>query len=383
MAPAPGFAPRGLLVQGPGSVVTGSGFNRNRYTLRELDNKALREYTYNRDTLGWTVDRDLIYRGSGQLLASWSQAEGARHFHLDHLGTPRLITNASAARVAFHSYFPYGEEATAINQNEIRTKFTGHERDLGNTSTPEDDLDYMHARYHNPRIGRFLSVDPVLQWRQAQAQPQLWNRYTYALGNPIRYIDPRGETPGTPTADKGNGCVGLFSCIYSFVGGWLDQMFAPGDGGPSEANVEALESEYGEANAAHDPAAAAQQGLNDATALIIAGAATAAIVVAENSAINVVTKGLGHAVKRHTVIGRQSANKSIFAAGENLVTLAKAASKVEPIPQRNGNLAFVVNAGRTIGHDRARGPTPFYTVVTDANRNLITMHPGVPKYLVD
>ncbi len=117
MAPAPGFAPRGLLVQGPGSVVTGSGFNRNRYTLRGLDNKALREYTYNRDTLGWTVDCDLIYRGSGQLPASWSQAEGSRHFPLDHLGTPRLITNASAAPVAFHRFFPYGEEATAINPN--------------------------------------------------------------------------------------------------------------------------------------------------------------------------------------------------------------------------------------------------------------------------
>ncbi len=38
---------------------------------------------------------------------------GGSSQHLDHLGTPRLITNAAAQKVAYHAYYPFGEEATA------------------------------------------------------------------------------------------------------------------------------------------------------------------------------------------------------------------------------------------------------------------------------
>lgn len=48
----------------------------------------------------------------------------------------------------------------------------------------------MHARFHSPVVGRFLSVDPVLGRFQ---QPQSWNRYSYVLGNPLKYVDPSGR----------------------------------------------------------------------------------------------------------------------------------------------------------------------------------------------
>jgi len=85
-------------------------------------------------------------------------------------------------------------------------------------------------------------------------------------------------------------------------------------------------------------------------------------------------------VRRHTVTGDLSKNASIFLPGENLVTLAKAAETVNPTTSR-GNLVYIVNAGRMIGRDiqRGNGPTAFYTVVTDASRNLITIHPGLPR----
>ncbi|HKO55576.1 MAG TPA: RHS repeat-associated core domain-containing protein [Thermoanaerobaculia bacterium] len=72
-------------------------------------------------------------------------------------------------------------------------KFTGHERDyagLGDTN----DLDYMHARYYAPTMGRFLSVDPVFapEWRQS---PQLGNRYAYVGNRPTIYTDPYGLLP--------------------------------------------------------------------------------------------------------------------------------------------------------------------------------------------
>jgi hypothetical protein len=50
----------------------------------------------------------------------------------------------------------------------------------------------MHARYCSPFAGRFLSVD-----RSGRSirygRPQSWNRYSYVLNNPLKYIDPFGE----------------------------------------------------------------------------------------------------------------------------------------------------------------------------------------------
>jgi RHS repeat-associated protein len=140
----------------------------------------------------WTIERDYIYAG-GRLLAAETR-DGVRHFHLDHLGTPRLITDGAGAQAAFHAYYPFGEEATEPQDAE-RLKFTGHERDLNDPNGAGDDLDYMHARFYNPLLGRFLSVDSVLG---RLARPQSWNRYAYVLNRPTVAVDPDGrETRGS------------------------------------------------------------------------------------------------------------------------------------------------------------------------------------------
>ncbi len=159
--------------------------NTSLWALRGPDNKVLREYTTNGT---WSVASDYIHR-DGALLAA-ETPQGIRHFHVDHLGTPRLISDSLGQQKAYHVYYPYGDEATAFNQDTMRAKFTGHERDLNNPGGAGDDLDYMHARFFSPITGRFLSIDPADSARRSQ--PQSWNRYTYALGNPIRYFDPDG-----------------------------------------------------------------------------------------------------------------------------------------------------------------------------------------------
>jgi RHS repeat-associated protein len=161
--------------------------NTSLWTLRGLDAKVLREYS---TAPSWNVAEDYIYR-DGLLLAAETSA-GTRHFHLDHLGTPRLVSNNLGQQAAYHVYYPFGEEATAFNQDTIREKFTGHERDLGNPGGAGDDLDYMHARHESPLTGRFLSVDPLSRHKSV-SQPQRWNRYVYALGNPLKNIDKDGK----------------------------------------------------------------------------------------------------------------------------------------------------------------------------------------------
>ncbi len=48
----------------------------------------------------------------------------------------------------------------------------------------------MNARLYDPVIGRFLSPDPQLQDPYLS---QNYNRYSYCLNNPLRYIDEDGE----------------------------------------------------------------------------------------------------------------------------------------------------------------------------------------------
>ncbi len=75
----------------------------------------------------------------------------------------------------------------------------------------ETGLDYFNARYYSSTQGRFTSVDPfniALETQQAAelnperakglfnaylSQPQQWNRYSYAINNPLLYVDPDGE----------------------------------------------------------------------------------------------------------------------------------------------------------------------------------------------
>ncbi|NJL26806.1 MAG: hypothetical protein HC897_02465 [Thermoanaerobaculia bacterium] len=126
--------------------------------------------------------------GMPKYLQSTTDQAQVYHFHPDHLGTPRQITNASGVQVALHSYYPFGQEATDPAQTAFTKKFTGHERDANGTGTAGD-LDYMHARYCSPTLGRFLSFDPIGGNPRA---PQSWNRYAYALNSPMNYTDPEG-----------------------------------------------------------------------------------------------------------------------------------------------------------------------------------------------
>ena len=136
----------------------------------------------------------------------------------DQLGTPRIILDqtGSLANVSRHDYLPFGEELFAgvggrtpqqaySASDELRQHFTQEERDA------ETGLDYFFARYYSSSQGRFAGLDSYnvnLERQQAGNQreaeslfmkfignPQRWNSFSYALNNPVKYVDPNGQEP--------------------------------------------------------------------------------------------------------------------------------------------------------------------------------------------
>lgn len=62
--------------------------------------------------------------------------------------------------------------------------FTGQIRDAATGLT------CAQARYYDPAIGRFLSIDPV---GFAEGGPGYFNRYSYTFNDPVNHVDPNGE----------------------------------------------------------------------------------------------------------------------------------------------------------------------------------------------
>ena len=165
---------------------------QRRFTLRGADNKVARELTYNPQGAAWKLEKDYVYRGA-TLIASFSSPTAVvpdRHYHVDHLGSTRVVTTGAAFRLATHTYWPFGQTAAGSDIDSERMKFTGHERD-GSASDPASQLDYMHARYYDLGAFRFLSVDPGKDW--SSRSPQSWNLYAYVRNTPLNAVDPNGR----------------------------------------------------------------------------------------------------------------------------------------------------------------------------------------------
>ena len=148
-----------------------------------------------------------VYNILGQLVAEFGGAApetpGTQYLTPDHLGSTRVVTDdgmdgADPVVLSRLDYLPFGQEIEPNRGNRSAVsgytadladgpaqKFTGKERDT------ESRLDYFGARYFGGAGGRFTSVDPLLSSGQI-GQPQSWNRYSYGLNNPLRFVDPSG-----------------------------------------------------------------------------------------------------------------------------------------------------------------------------------------------
>jgi RHS repeat-associated protein len=111
------------------------------------------------------------------------------YYHPDHLGTSTFLTDYYGAKYQFFLNLPFGETmAEQLPSTYYKTpyKFNGKELD------EETGLYYYGARYYDPRISIWLSVDPLAEEFPA------WSPYNYTMNNPINMIDPDGREPIKP-----------------------------------------------------------------------------------------------------------------------------------------------------------------------------------------
>ena len=156
------------------------------YPLYSLDGKLILED--NRQTL----QRIEYIHAGGRLVAKRIQpitAAGANNgtattttIHTDFLGSPVAETNASGTVTRVERYTPYGEPSDM--QLDAGPGFTGHATDVATGLT------YMQQRYYDPEIIRFPVPDPV---GPEEDFINHFNRYNYAMNNPVRYTDPDGR----------------------------------------------------------------------------------------------------------------------------------------------------------------------------------------------
>jgi RHS repeat-associated protein len=165
--------------------------NRTTWSARDFENRLLTTWTDDAtsETRTITWKEDEIWRG-GALLADVSSS-GTKHYILDHLGSPRFITNASGQAVGPQNFAPFGSGGATGTGT---LQFAGMERDLTAVGGTYPDLrDYDHHRFYDLDWGRFLSLDPVLG---SPTNPQSWNRYVYVRNNPMNLTDPTGMQTG-------------------------------------------------------------------------------------------------------------------------------------------------------------------------------------------
>ena len=125
---------------------------------------------------------DVAYHYGDDLL-SQNRNGNANYFHVDGLGSTRVLTDASGNPTDRYGYAAFGEVLAQEGVTDNDYLYTGEQFD--------ENLDqyYLRARYYDQGVGRFTRMD---DWMGDSDYPLTLNKYLYANIDPISYVDPTG-----------------------------------------------------------------------------------------------------------------------------------------------------------------------------------------------
>lgn len=150
-----------------------------------------REIAMERETLHVMDDRQRIALVETRTIdggdAVHSPVPRQRYQLANHLGSASMEMDDAGGLITYEEYSPYGDTTfqagtSAAEVKRKRYRYTGKERDEENGFT------YHRARYYAPWLGRWTACDPVGSKTSLTA-------YGYGASNPVKWIDPKGESP--------------------------------------------------------------------------------------------------------------------------------------------------------------------------------------------
>ncbi len=122
------------------------------------------------------------YTHNGQTIAMRTK-DGLKFLGTDHHGTAELAIDGATLAVTRRRTGPFGapRDTTPVT-------WTGERGFVGGTIDASTGLTHLGAREYDPGIGRFISVDPLID----HGDPQQMNGYAYANNSPVTFSDPTG-----------------------------------------------------------------------------------------------------------------------------------------------------------------------------------------------
>ncbi|CAM5560126.1 hypothetical protein SAVIM338S_04624 [Streptomyces avidinii] len=107
----------------------------------------------------------------------------------DQNGTATTSVDAGTMAITRRKFTPYGEARGAVP-----SVWPGKKGFVGGEVDESTGLVHLGAREYDPATGRFISVDPVLDFNEPKQQ----NPYVYANNSPVTFSDPSGLSIAPP-----------------------------------------------------------------------------------------------------------------------------------------------------------------------------------------
>ncbi|WP_053739373.1 polymorphic toxin-type HINT domain-containing protein [Nocardia sp. NRRL S-836] len=127
-----------------------------------------------------TVTR--YYSHGGKVVAMREGLTKITWLAADHQGTAQIAVDKATLNVDRRRQLPFGTPRGAA------VPFPGERGFVGGTVDASTGLVSIGARQYDPAVGRFVSVDPIMDG----SDPQQWNGYAYSNNSPITLSDPSG-----------------------------------------------------------------------------------------------------------------------------------------------------------------------------------------------
>ena len=134
------------------------------------------------------------YEGGAIRRIGYANDNGVFYVVSDQLRSTSVLVNRDGTVKSRNFYYPYGGNRGGSAFSGVTTKrFTGQYHEQGLPGG--EGLSFYNARWYDAQVGVFISADTLVP---SPLAPQTLNRYAYAGGNPLRWIDPTGHMQADP-----------------------------------------------------------------------------------------------------------------------------------------------------------------------------------------